>query len=170
MPRWAWAPWGEIVRTAAHNFVGTPARDADRAGGSVAFSAGARTAAVPDFDRGGGQTRTHWNRFWTTGGAIDLVRQHRSALARAGAAHRAVAVPDGHPVRGPLPAAGKRAHVQQLGGQVPSRDALVARGAVRAVGPAAAARAEPRLLRRASCRRPEPRRRARATPARAGRR
>ena len=75
------------------------------------------------------------------------LRQRRPALARTRAPHRAVAVPDGHPVRRPVPPAGNRADLQQLGGQVPPRDALVARGAVRAVGPPAAARAQPRLLR-----------------------
>ena len=38
----------------------------------VAFSPGARPAAVPDFDEAAASTRSHWNRFWSTGGAIDL--------------------------------------------------------------------------------------------------
>ena len=53
---------------------------------------------------------------------------------------------------GSLPPQETGLHVQQLVRQVPPRDALVARRALRAVEPAAAAGAQPRLLRRASCR------------------
>ena len=92
--------------------------------------------------------RAHWNRFWSTGGAIDLsgstdprwrelerrivLSQYLTAIQCAGRFPPQEIGPD----------------VQQLGRQVPPRDALVARGALRAVGPPAAARAEPRLLRR----------------------
>ena len=47
------------------------------------------------------------------------------------------------PVFRPLPSAGIRTHLQQLGREVPPRDALVARRAFRPVGPAAAPRAQP---------------------------
>ena len=72
----------------------------------------------------------------------------RSPLARARAPDRPVAVLDRDPVLRAVPAAGDGADLQQLGGQVPPGDALVARRALRAVGPSSAARAQPRLLRR----------------------
>ena len=57
---------------------------------------------------------THWNGFWSSGGAIDLSASTRPALARAGAADRPLAVPDRDPVRGALAAAGDRPDLQQL--------------------------------------------------------
>ena len=76
------------------------------------------------------------------------LREPRPPRGRAGAAHRPLAVPHRHPVRRPVPAAGDGPHLQQLGRQVPPGDALVARRALRPVGPARAPGAQPRVLRR----------------------
>ena len=67
--------------------------------------------------------------------------QHRSARGRARASCGAVAVPDRDSVRGIAAAAGNGPHLQQLVREVPSRDALVARGALRALESCRAARA-----------------------------
>ena len=81
---------------------------------SFALTVGVRAGAaggrrLPAFDDASRAARAHWNRFWSHRRRDRPVGQRRSALARARAAHRAVAVPDGHPVRRPLPAAGDRA-------------------------------------------------------------
>ena len=107
--------------------------------------AGARS---PASRRRAGPRAEHWNRFWPTGGAIDLSGSRdprwRELERRIVLSQYLTAIQ----CAGPLSAAGDRADLQQLGGQVPPGDALVARGALRPVGPAAAAGAEPRLLRR----------------------
>ena len=138
---------------------------------TVAFTPAPVAEPLPAFDETRAARRAaHWNRFWSTGGAIDLSGstdpRWRELERRIVLSQYLTAIQ----CAGRYPAAGDRADLQQLGGQVPPRDALVARGALRAVGPPAAARAQPRLLPAPSCRRPGPRRRARATPARAGRR
>ena len=69
-------------------------------------------------------------------------RQHEPAGAEARAAGRAFPVPDGRADGRRRPAAGERPHLQHLVRQAPHRDDLVARGALRAVEPAGAARAE----------------------------
>ena len=76
----------------------------------------------------------------------------RPALARAGAAHRALAIPHRDPVRRELAAAGDRPHLQQLGRQVPPGDALVARRPLRALESHADAREAASATTRRSCR------------------
>ena len=89
--------------------------------------------AIQSFDAAR-SPREHWNNFWTTGGAIDL----SGSRIRAGGArtpHRPLAVSHRDPVRRRLSAARDRPHLQQLGRQVPPRDALVARGPLRPLEP-----------------------------------
>ena len=83
--------------------------------------------------------KAHWNHFWHTGGAIDLSGskdprwfelERRIVLSQ-----YLTAIQDA----GRISAAGNRADLQHLGRQVSSGNALVARGALRVVGPAAAA-------------------------------
>ena len=78
--------------------------------------------------------------------AWSIYRQPRSARQRARAAHRDVAVPHGRQQRGQPAAPGRRTVLQQLERQVSSRDARLARGALRRVGPAAAARTQHGVL------------------------
>ena len=69
----AWAPRGEIARTAAHNFVVTPARDVDVFEVTAAFSpAQMADGGHPGFASTVAAAGDSWRRFWTDGGAIDL--------------------------------------------------------------------------------------------------
>ena len=67
-----WSPGGALSGIAPHAYrlAATPGSTVLAA--VVAFSPDARPAAVPDFDEAAATTRSHWNRFWSTGGAIDL--------------------------------------------------------------------------------------------------
>ena len=142
-----WSPGGRLLEQARHDFVLEPVGDVGAFEALVAFSPTPLGESLPSFAEARQATQEHWRRFWSTGGAIDLSAEPRLAVARARAPDRALAVPHRHPVRRPLSPAGDGAHLQQLVRQVPPRDALVARRALRALGPPAAARAEPRLLR-----------------------
>ena len=91
---------------------------------------------LPDFEDTRRAAQEHWNRFWTTGGAIDLsgsrdprwrelerrivLSQYLTAIQCAGRYPPQETGPD----------------LQQLGRQVPPGDALVARRALRPLGPA----------------------------------
>src|SRR5258705_1624313 len=81
-------------------------------------------------------------------GGGELRGKRRSARGRAGAARRAVPVPDRGPLQWRPATTGERAAPQLLGRQVPPRDALVARRPLRPLGPAVAAGAQPRLVSR----------------------
>ena len=111
-----------------------------RAGGSSeavvgAFSPTAAGEPLPDFADGPtGRGRALGPLLVDRRGDRPL-GEPRPALARAGAPHRPLAVPGRDPVRRTHPAPGDRAHLQQLARQVPPRDALVARGPLRPLGP-----------------------------------
>jgi hypothetical protein len=67
-----WWPAGVMTATGPHAY----ALAADRNAGTLAlvavFTPAPMTAPLPTFDQTDTTTRAHWNRFWSTGGAIDL--------------------------------------------------------------------------------------------------
>ena len=166
--RLAWAPEAELVQEEKHAFVLAPGRGRESLEAVIGFSPTPATEALPTFDETRRAAREHWNRFWTTGGAIDLSRQPRPPLARARAPDRPLAVPHRDPVLRSLPAAGNGADLQQLGGQVPPGDALVARRALRPVGPPSSSWSGASATTTRSCRGRGRRPGARATPAPGG--
>ena len=132
-----WTPGGTLNEVATHRFRASPAGDCSRRWiSSAALRRRKSQRACREF-RGSPRRRSR------TGTILDHrrrdrpFRQPRPALARAGAADRALAVSHGDPVLGPVPAGGNGPHLQQLVRQVSSRNALVARGPLRAVGSAA---------------------------------
>jgi hypothetical protein len=67
-----WSPRGSIEEAGPHAFVLSAASETDTLALVVAFSPVPPEAPLPTFDAAAAATRAHWNRFWTTGGAIDL--------------------------------------------------------------------------------------------------
>ncbi len=67
----AWAPAGTLAEKARHDFLLEPHVDGETFEAVISFSPGP-TAAPPGFAETARATREHWNRFWSTGGAIDL--------------------------------------------------------------------------------------------------
>jgi hypothetical protein len=70
--RLAWAPAGTIAEKERHLFLLEPGRDSDTLEAVVAFSPTPAAQALPTFEEARRAAQGHWNRFWTTGGAIDL--------------------------------------------------------------------------------------------------
>jgi hypothetical protein len=67
----AWAPAGTLAEQARHDFLLEPHVDGDSFEAVACFSPGP-VPAPPGFDETEDATREHWNRFWSTGGAVDL--------------------------------------------------------------------------------------------------
>ena len=65
-----WSPGGELKEAAKHQFILTPKNNADTFDLVCDFSN--KKAYFPTFDKTLSTTQTHWNQFWSTGGAIDL--------------------------------------------------------------------------------------------------
>jgi hypothetical protein len=71
--RLAWAPAGRLVREEKHVFAVEPERDGgDTLEVAIAFAPGRVARALPSFEEARRATRAHWERFWSTGGAVDL--------------------------------------------------------------------------------------------------
>jgi protein-glucosylgalactosylhydroxylysine glucosidase len=70
--RLAWAPSGRLVTEAKHAFVLEPAGEGVALEAVVGFSPAPLEAPLPGFAEARRATEEHWNRFWKTGGAIDL--------------------------------------------------------------------------------------------------
>jgi protein-glucosylgalactosylhydroxylysine glucosidase len=69
----AWSPGGTMKEVAQHQFVLTPAKDADAFEFTCDFSAQPpEMKTAPSFAEAKDATQKHWNNFWSTGGAIDL--------------------------------------------------------------------------------------------------
>jgi len=165
-----WSPGAAMAATGPHAFLLSAASGADVLAVTSAFSATAPAGPPPTFDDTHAAARAHWNRFWSTGGAIDLsgstdprwrelerrivLSQYLTAIQCAG--------------RYPPQESGLTFNSWE--GKFHPRDALVARGAIRAVGSPAAARETVSATTRPSFRKPERLRPGRATPARGGRR
>jgi protein-glucosylgalactosylhydroxylysine glucosidase len=67
-----WAPGGALANVGPHAYRLTAAPRATTLSAVVAFAPTALTTPVPAFDAALDAARAHWNRFWSTGGAIDL--------------------------------------------------------------------------------------------------
>jgi hypothetical protein len=70
--RLAWAPAATLAEKEKHVFVLEPGRDGDTLEAAVAFSPAPLTETLPGFEATRRAVREHWNRFWSTGGAVDL--------------------------------------------------------------------------------------------------
>jgi protein-glucosylgalactosylhydroxylysine glucosidase len=67
-----WSPAGALGGVAPHAYRLAAAPGAAVLAAVMVFTPAAPTTAVPSFDEAAAETRAHWNRFWSTGGAIDL--------------------------------------------------------------------------------------------------
>jgi hypothetical protein len=70
--RLAWAPAGRLGEQAPHDFVLAPGTRGDSLELVVALSSEAASSAPPTFSEARRAAREHWQRFWSSGGAIDL--------------------------------------------------------------------------------------------------
>lgn len=68
----AWAPNGAVERTADHRFLVVPSSITGSFELVAAFSPVPISRALPSFTATRAAARDHWNRFWQSGGAIDL--------------------------------------------------------------------------------------------------
>jgi hypothetical protein len=67
-----WEPAGAIVNAGPHTYLMSAAPGGDALAFTAVFTPAPMTDPVPTFDETDAATRAHWNRFWSTGGAIDL--------------------------------------------------------------------------------------------------
>jgi hypothetical protein len=67
-----WSPGGALVKIAPHAYRLSAAPRTATLAVVMAFAPAALKAPIPAFDEAAAVTRAHWNRFWSTGGAIDL--------------------------------------------------------------------------------------------------
>jgi hypothetical protein len=67
-----WSDGAKLVKVAKHKFVVTPGKDADALEFVCAFAPKPISRTLPGFKQTGADAGEHWNKFWTTGGAIDL--------------------------------------------------------------------------------------------------
>jgi hypothetical protein len=68
----AWAPAGRLRATGRHDLEITASRGASGLSVAVEFEARPSRRPLPSFDATASLAREHWNRFWLSGGAIDL--------------------------------------------------------------------------------------------------
>jgi hypothetical protein len=71
---YAAARWsgGKLEQKGRHEFVLTPSHNGDALELTCAFSANPISDLLPDFDETHRAAASHWQQFWSTGGAIDL--------------------------------------------------------------------------------------------------
>jgi hypothetical protein len=67
-----WWPAGVMTNAGPHTYLLTAGSDSGTLALVVGFTPAPMTAPLPSYDETAAATRTHWNRFWSTGGAIDL--------------------------------------------------------------------------------------------------
>ena len=70
--RLAWAPAGRLVEEAKHDLVLEPAGDGEALEAAFGFSPTPLAEPLPGVEDTRRAAREHWNRFWSTGGAVDL--------------------------------------------------------------------------------------------------
>lgn len=68
----AWTADATLTEKARHRFVLTPGTGTDALEFVCGFARAPLDAGLPTFDQTRAAARNHWNRFWQTGGAIDL--------------------------------------------------------------------------------------------------
>jgi hypothetical protein len=67
-----WEPGGAMAKVGPHTYLLSAAPDTDALAFTAVFTPAPMTETLPTFEEARAATRTHWNRFWSTGGAIDL--------------------------------------------------------------------------------------------------
>jgi hypothetical protein len=67
-----WSPGGTLAGVGPHAYRLSAAPRSPALAAVVMFTPAEPATRVPTFDDTAAQTRAHWNRFWSTGGAIDL--------------------------------------------------------------------------------------------------
>jgi protein-glucosylgalactosylhydroxylysine glucosidase len=67
-----WEPAGVLTHTARHAYLLKAAPSTDVLTFAIAFTSGPPAGPAPGFSDAARAVREHWNRFWSTGGAIDL--------------------------------------------------------------------------------------------------
>jgi hypothetical protein len=67
-----WLPGGTMAKIGPHTYLLSAAPDGDALAFTTVFTPAPMTEPPPTFDDASAATRAHWNRFWSTGGAIDL--------------------------------------------------------------------------------------------------
>jgi len=67
-----WSPGGALATLGPHAYRLSAAPGSATLAVLMAFAPAALKGPVPAFDEAAATTRAHWNRFWSTGGAIDL--------------------------------------------------------------------------------------------------
>jgi hypothetical protein len=67
-----WQPDGRLTDAGRHSYVIEAAPGATTFALTVAFAPTAPADPIPSFDEARRAARAHWNRFWSTGGAVDL--------------------------------------------------------------------------------------------------
>ena len=70
--RLAWNPGGRLAEEARHAFLLESSGESEGFEAAVAFSPAPLAEPLPSFEETRRATREHWNRFWSTGGAVDL--------------------------------------------------------------------------------------------------
>jgi hypothetical protein len=71
-----WALGGSLAEAGPHSYVLTPANNAQQLTLVCRFSPQPTDAQLPSFEETRVAARDHWNKFWSTGGAIDLSGSH----------------------------------------------------------------------------------------------
>jgi hypothetical protein len=71
-----WSPAASLNKLAEHHFVLVPTAESQELEFVCQFTPQATGNALPDFAAARAAAATHWNRFWSTGGAIDLSGSH----------------------------------------------------------------------------------------------
>ena len=67
-----WFPEGRLKRGAEHEYLLTPAAKGEVFEAVIGFSPGVPARLLPPFQEVRRLTRDYWNKFWATGGALDL--------------------------------------------------------------------------------------------------
>jgi hypothetical protein len=150
---------GTLQRRSEHEWELTPRAGSQRFWFTCEFTPTVKVGDALDANATFAAAAEHWNKFWTTGGAVDLSASRDPRWKELERRIVPLAVSHRDPVQRLAPARRDGADLQQLVRQVSSGDALVARRPFPAVGAGGAARTQPRLLR------PDPRVGARAREA-----
>jgi hypothetical protein len=67
-----WEPAGAMAPVGPHTYLLSAAPDADALAFTAVFTQAPMAGSLATFEEARVATRTHWNRFWSTGGTIDL--------------------------------------------------------------------------------------------------